>query len=177
MSESRSNVLSIRIDEKIKNLLEKEALDKEISFNAVLRHILTRHVKWYNMVEKMDMISMPKKAYRTYIKHITTHDIKKMGLTVGKESFKTYTLFNSGEFNIKSFIETLKIWFDVNKIAFQYVVNDNDDIEFIILHDLGKKFGVLLSAVVSSVTKELGKKFTVNYMTDDKLTFIISTGV
>ena len=176
MSESRSNVLYMRIDEKIKNRLEKESLDKEISFNGLLRQILTRHVKWYNMAEKMDMITMPKKAYRTYTKNITTKDIKKIALTVGKENFKSYTLLNSGKLNIKSFIETLKTWFDINNIAFQYVVKDNDDIEFVILHDLGKKFSVLFSTIVSSVAKELDKKFTVNYMTDDKLTFIISTG-
>jgi len=174
---TESDIVSIRIDNEVKDLLINEAKDKGISFNKLIRQILTRHVKWFTMAEKMDMISIPKAAYKKYTSYITDGEIKQIGLTVGKESFKNYTLLSSGEFKIKPFIETLQLWLTINKLPFEYIVNSKDSNEFVIRHDLGKKFSILLTAIVSSLVEELDHKFTMINNTDNNLTFIINTGV
>ena len=75
MQKSKSDVVSVRIDEKVKAMIEKECTEREITFNKLVCQILNRHVKWYYMAEKMDMITMPKSAYQIYLNKLDIEDM------------------------------------------------------------------------------------------------------
>ena len=109
MQTTKSDTVSLRISEEIKLRLEKECEEKGIAFNKLLCQVLTRHVRWYTMAEKMDMISMPKTTYKAHTDEIPNDKIKKIAQSSGKEAFKNYTLLNTGEFTTKSFLETLDL--------------------------------------------------------------------
>ena len=176
MQTTKSDTVSLRINEEIKVRLEKECEEKGIAFNKLLCQVLTRHVRWYTMAEKMDMISMPKTTYKAYSNEITDDKIKKIAKTVGKESFKNYTLLNTGEFTTKSFLETLDLWLTINHISFEHTITNNDGHQFVIRHDLGTKFSLLLNEVVNGLVEELDRKYTNLNSTDVNLTFVIDKG-
>jgi len=172
----RSDTVSLRIDGEIKKRLEKECEEKGIAFNKLLCQVLTRHVRWYTMAEKMDMITMPKTAYVAYTNEISDDKIKKIAKTAGIEMFKSYTLLNTGEFTTKSFLETLDLWLTINHISFEHTITNNDGHQFVIRHNLGAKFSILLNQMVNDLVEELDRKYTKMNSTDENLTFVIEKG-
>jgi len=172
----RSDTVSLRIDEELKKRLEKECEEKGIAFNKLLNQVLTRHVRWYTMAEKMDMITMPKSAYIAYTNEITEDNIKKIAKTAGKEGFKSYTLLNTGEFTTKSFLATLDLWLTINHISFEHTITNNDGHQFVIRHNLGVKFSILLDQMVNDLVEELDRKYTKMNSTEENLTFVIEKG-
>ena len=176
MQTIKSDTVSLRINDKIKKSLEGECEEKGIAFNKLLCQVLTRHVRWYTMAEKMDMITMPKTAYKAYTDEIPDDKIKKIARTSGKESFRNYTLLNTSEFTTKSFLETLDLWLTINHISFEHDITNNDAHEFVIRHDLGEKFSILLNEIVNDLVEELDRKYTNLNSTDENLTFVIGTG-
>jgi len=176
MQTTRSDTVSLRIDEEVKKRLEKECEEKGIAFNKLLCQILTRHVRWYTMAEKMDMITMPKTTYKAYTDEIPDDKIRKIAKTAGKESFKSYTLLNTGEFTTKSFLETLDLWLTINHISFEHTITNNDGHQFVVRHDLGAKFSILLDQMVNDLVEELDRKYTKINSTAENLTFVIEKG-
>ncbi len=172
----RSDTVSLRIDGEVKKRLEKECEEKGIAFNKLLCQVLTRHVRWYTMAEKMDMITMPKTAYLAYTDEISDDKIKKIAKTAGKEGFKSYTLLNTGEFTTKSFLETLDLWLTINHISFEHTITNNDGHQFVVRHNLGAKFSILLNEMVNDLVEELDRKYITMNSTDENLTFVIEKG-
>ena len=176
MQITKSDTVSLRIDGEIKVRLEKECEEKGIALNKLLCQVLTRHVRWYTMAEKMDMISMPKTTYKAHTDEIPEDKIKKIAKTTGKEAFKNYTLLNTGEFTTKSFLETIDLWLTINRISFEHTITNNDGHQFVVRHDLGEKFSILLNEIVNELVEELDRKYTNINSTDGNLTFVIERG-
>ena len=176
MKRIKSNTVSLRISDEIKRSLEKESDEKGIAFNKLLGQVLTRHVRWDAMAEKMDMITMPKIAYKAYTIEIPDDKIKKIAKTIGKETFKNYTLLSTGEFTTKSFLETLDLWLTINHISFEHTITNNDGHQFVIRHNLGAKFSILLDQMVNDLVEELDRRYTNMNSTEENVTFVIEKG-
>jgi len=161
------------MDDGIKGCLERECREKEITFNKLVHQVLTRHVRWYSMADKMDMITMPKSTYKAYTSKISDDEIKEIAKTAGQETFKNYILLNTGEFRIKSLLETLDLWLTINHISFEHIIINNDGHQYVIQHSMGKKFSILLNETVSGLVEELDCKLTNMNMTEENLTFVI----
>jgi len=84
MQTTKSDTVSLRMNGEIKVRLEKESKEKGIAFNKLLCQVLTRHVRWYTMAEKMDMITMPKTAYKAYTDEIPDDKIRKIAKIIQK---------------------------------------------------------------------------------------------
>jgi len=106
----------------------------------------------------------------------TDDKIKKIAKTTGRESFRNYTLLNTGEFTTKSFLETLDLWLTINRISFEHTITNNDGHQFVVRHDLGEKFSILLNEIVNELVEELDRKYTNLNSTDGNLTFVIDRG-
>jgi len=169
-------VASFRIDAALKNELQNECEKKCINFSTLVNQILTRHVRWYNMAEKMDMITMPKTVYKSYTAKISDEDIEEIARTVEREGLKNYTLLNTGEFTTKSFLETLDLWLTINHITYEHTITNNDGHQFVVRHNLGAKFSILLNHIVNDLAEELDRKYTNINSTDENLTFVIENG-
>ena len=176
MQTIKSDTVSLRINEEIKKSLEGECEEKGITFNKLLCQVLTRHVRWYAMAEKVDMITMPKTAYKAYTNEISVDKIKKIAKTTGKEAFKNFTLLNSREFTTKSFLDTLDLWLTINHISFEHTITNNGNHQFVVCHDLGVKFSILLNEIVSELVEDLDRNYTSLHSTDENLTFVIEKG-
>jgi len=177
MQPNRQNeVASFRMDIALKNELQNECEKKGINFSTLVNQILARHVKWDSMAEKMDMITMPKTTYKAYTSKISDEDIETIARTADREGFKNYTLLNTGEFTAKSFLETLDLWLTINHIAYEHTIRNNDDHQFVVRHNLGAKFSILLNHIVNDLVEELNCKYTNMHSTDENLTFVIENG-
>jgi len=171
-----NEVASFRIDTALKNELQNECEKKSINFSTLVNQILTRHVKWDGMAEKMDMITMPKTAYKAYTSKISDEGIKEIARTHGREGFKNYTLLSTGEFTTKSFLETLDLWLTINHISYEHTITNNDGHQFVVRHNLGIKFSTLLNHIMNDLVEELDRKYTNLNSTDENLTFVIEKG-
>ena len=169
-------VVSFRIDTVLKNKLQNECEKKSINFSTLVNQILVRHVRWDNMAEKMDMITMPKTVYKSYTSRISDEGIEEIARTAEREGFKNYTLLNTGEFTTKSFLETLDLWLTINHIPYEHTITNNDSHQFVVRHNLGVKFSILLNHIVNDLVEELDRKYTNMNSTDENLTFVIEKG-
>lgn len=173
MQSGKTDVLSLRIDENIRNLLDNECVEKEIAFNKLVTQILTRHIKWYKMAEKMDMITMPKTTFKEYISKISDDDVKDVVKGTCLEVFKNYTLLNTGEFGIKTFLETLDLYFSINQISFEHITTNDENHRYVIRHNIGPKFSIIFDEILSGIIEQLDWKYTSMNMTDQNLSFEI----
>ncbi len=119
---------------------------------------------------------MPKTVYKSYTTKISDEDIEEIARTVEREGLKNYTLLNTGEFTTKSFLETLDLWLTINHISYEHTITNNDSHQFVLQHNLGTKFSILLNHIVNDLVEELDRKYTNMNSTDENLTFVIENG-
>ena len=173
MQTTKSDTVSLRINEEIKRPLEKECEEKEIAFNKLVSQILTRHVRWYRMAEKMDMLTMPKTVFKEYISKISGDDVKEIAKGSCTETFRNYTLLNTGELRIKTFLETLDLWFSINQIHFDHTIGNDEKDKYVIRHNMGQKFSIIFHEIISGTIEQLHCKYSSMNMTDENLSFVI----
>ncbi len=119
---------------------------------------------------------MPKTVYKAYTSKISDEGIEEIARTADREVFKNYTLLNTGEFTTKSFLETLDLWLTINHISYEHTITNNDGHQFVVRHNLGAKFSILLNHIVNDLAGELDRKYTNMNSTDENLTFVIEKG-
>ena len=175
MQDGKTDVISLRIDETIRHRLEDERGEKEITLNKLVSQILTRHVRWYKMAEKMDMITMPKTVFKEYISKISDDDVIEIAKGNCTETFRNYSLLNTGEFRIETFLETLDLWFSINHIPFEHITTNDESQKYVIRHNMGLKFSIIFNEVISGILEQFNCKYTNMNMTDENLTFEIGT--
>ena len=174
MQDGKTDVISLRIDETIRHRLEDERDEKEITLNKLVSQILTRHVRWYKMAEKMDMITMPKTIFKEYVSKISDDEVKEIAKGSCTETFRNYTLLNTGELEIKTFLETLNLWFTINKIHFEHIITNDENQKYVIRHDMGLKFSIMFDTILSGIIEQLSCKYTNINMTAENLSFEIT---
>ena len=157
MSQSKSEVISLRIDDDLKKKLLVETTRKKIPFNHLVNQILKLHVSWDEFGTQMGRLSVSRRTFRTFLNSLDEKKIVEIARTIAKEEYKTAAKFYFGKSDLHCVIQFMENWLDAADLKFRHITNGEKN-SYIINHDLGKNWSILFLTRLETILSEFGYK-------------------
>ena len=158
MSKSSGNVKStsttIRIPNDVYEKIEFEASSHDSHVSTVINSILRKYATWDRFVSDVGFMYMQKPLLRAFFEKISDKDVAQVSKTVGYARTRDAILFVGGKVNVKTIVDVVKLWLTSSKIPIR-VIEKDESIEFIVQHNLGKKWSIYFATLLKELFSEL----------------------
>ncbi len=141
--------ITYRLPEKLVNELEKEANQKKISHNVLVKQILERYIQWDRFAEKIGMVPVPKDILNTLGEEMDGEDINEIIKAV-LPLIKDSVLFVKGDYEIKRCIETLEDYIRASGMKSDHRI-EGEVHHFIIQHEMGMKWSLFTEQLLKEI--------------------------
>ncbi|WP_428326638.1 hypothetical protein [Nitrosopumilus sp.] len=168
--EKKTDVMSIRVNEKIKEKISKEADSKNMTVNTLVNQIITNHVEEGTVFQDLDFTSVRKQLLKKLFNSMPKEEVTKMAGTMCKEFFKDTTMYLYGKYDLESTVRTLESWFNSSNIPFKEIKSE-DSIKMVIRHRLGSNWAMYFETMIKAVLEELEVKTDSYVKTIDSFSF------
>jgi hypothetical protein len=155
------------VREDIKLKLEAESELESITLNTLVGKILTKYVEWDSFAEDSGFVFVTKNFVKSLLTEVPNKTIENIGKTTCKSSLRDAILYLHGEVDDHTFIDTLDKWLSASHIPFRKI-EKNEKKKYIIQHDLGHKWSLYFSTLISSIIVEIGYSLD-NQILDEQL--------
>lgn len=141
-------MISIRINEDEKNILNLESDLGGITLNALIGKVISRHVRWDRFSREMDNVSINKKTLAHLLNNCESTNFQTLCATNPIISMKDAILFSKGEVTLENFMSVLDMWLDSSNISYRHISEEGFD-KYIIKHDLGNNFSIFIESLIT----------------------------
>ena len=149
-------IKTIRISKQINDFLDKDAVSKRISVNALISIIMTKYVEWDRYVERFGGITINPRVLRDILLNIDDERLISMAKKSGSQFPKEFVLFRYKKANLETYVESLMLICKYKGYAQYEIETDGTNYTITLVHDLGEKWSKFLRYVI-----EEGMKSTV----------------
>jgi hypothetical protein len=171
----KSAVITCRVNEDVKNKIEDEAEMNNITTNALISSILTKHVNWDRFAEDIGFVFLAKPFLRVILDEVDEKTMKLIAVSTCRGAIRDAVLFLKGEMNKDSIMEAFDLWFGASHIPFRHIKKDGID-RYVVQHGLGKKWSIYIGAVVNSLLNEIEYKVVNQKINEQSISFDITHG-
>ena len=158
MSKSSGTVVSvsttIRIPKDVYDKIEFEASSHNSHVSTVINNILRKYATWDRFVSDVGFMYMQKPLLRALFEKISDKDVTQVSKTIGYARTRDAVLFIGGKVNVKAIVDVVKLWLTSSKIPIR-VIEKEESIEFIVQHNLGKKWSIYFVTLLKELFSEL----------------------
>jgi len=168
----KSIIMSCRIEEDMKKLLDEESELQQISANSLINKVLKRHFEWERFTQEIGMIYVSKSVFRIILSKLDEKDIKLLAASSCRTSLRDATLYIKKEFNVKTILETFDMWLAASHISFRHTTFDNKE-KYVIQHELGKKYSTYLHSALGALLSEVNTTIRNPSLNEHSLSFEI----
>jgi len=165
---SKSDVLSIRIDDKIRQALQKESDHHKKSVNSQINQILSDYYTRYSFAKDLRWVNVFRSFFRDVLNSVDLQTIIK--LSSGKEDLRTLIEFIYGDITAENILEQVEKWLDSMNDSYRHITDGGKN-KYVITNDLGKNFAVYAVTTTESLLNEIGYKFENVTYTDNCFSF------
>jgi hypothetical protein len=136
---------SIRIEKYLEMRLQKEALNRGTSVNALISSILEKFDKWDRIAEKFRMITIPQESFKRILDSSTEDTITGAATELGEWLPRQVMLFWFKDVSPSSFKNYLSMTSDYEH-SMEYEITSNSENETVITahHALGRNWSLWL---------------------------------
>ena len=167
---SKSDVLSIRIDDKIRQALQKESDHHKKSVNSQINQILSDYYTRYSFAKDLRWVNVFRSFFRDVLNSVDLQTIIKLSKTSGKEDLRTLIEFIYGDITAENILEQVEKWLDSMNTSYRHITDGGKN-KYVITNDLGKNFAVYAVTTTESLLNEIGYKFENVTYTDNCFSF------
>jgi hypothetical protein len=171
-SPTPSGNVTLRFDGDILEHLRKEANQKRVSLNTLASQIFKTHTEFSGAAAKAGMISFPKNLLIHLINRLSEEEVKQLSQEIAKNGMKDMLLMIKHQYSTEAFIDLIESWIRICGFPFTHDQSGNMH-NFIIQHDMGKRWSVYLAELFKFVFNDLGAKWFDFQTTDNTITFNI----
>ena len=169
MSTKKSKTISFRLDTDLIEGIKNDAELEKINVNALVTKILSNHILWERYERKLGLLPMTKPFVQHSINKMSDDEIVHLAEEVEKDTFSDILNFMKEKYTVEDFIEILRSWIYVAWMRHD-VTKTNKGYIFRINHDLGKKWSLYVTTLVTElfhdvVQESLDVKSTKNTIT------------
>ena len=150
--------------------LRKESKKKRISLNTLVNQIFQEHLDWHMYAAQAKLQPVPRSSLSRIIDKLTEEQLSEVAVTMAKTDFVDVGLLLKGEFTISSFINIVENWCRMSAFPYRHEVND-DVHNFIIQHDMGKKYSFLIKELYRYIMEEMFERKMDFIITDNTVVF------
>jgi hypothetical protein len=171
-SPTPSGNVTLRFDGDVLEQLRKEANQKRVSLNTLASQIFKTHTEFSGAAAKAGMISFPKNLLIRLMNRLSEEEVKQLSQEISKNGMKDMLLMIKHQYSTEAFIDLIESWIRICGFPFTHDQSDNTH-NFIIQHDMGKRWSVYLAELFKFVFNDLGTKWVDFQTTDNTITFNI----
>jgi len=166
ISNKGSDVISLRINHDVAEVLKEEARFDRISLNVLANNILQNYVKWEKDAKQAGFIPVTKDLLTALLQRIDDKEISEI-VNQTKNIVKAQIIFMEKRYDLWSVLDWLEVRCKVSGFS-EKKFYQNDKLTCIIQHDLGWKRSLYFKTLVESVLEGLVK---------EKIDFDVSTSM
>jgi antitoxin component of RelBE/YafQ-DinJ toxin-antitoxin module len=153
----RTTERSNRIDDDVDRVLKEDAESIGISVNSLISMILTKYIKWDQLVSRYDFVSMTEEELRSILNSIDRDKLAVAAEELGSEIPKSLTLFWFKEYNLETFLQCLSMICSFSGVA-EYEIDVSGHIYTLAIHhDLGRNYSDYLAKFFGKTLKSIIK--------------------
>jgi hypothetical protein len=161
--------ITFRVPSSSLHQLREESKKKQVSLNTLVNQILKEHLDWHTYAAQARLHHVPKSSMSRIVDKLTEEELSELAVTIAKD-FVDVGLLLRGEFTISSFINIVENWSRVSSFPYKHEVN-NDVHNFIIQHDMGRKYSFLIKELYRYILEEMFERKSDFIVTDNTVVF------
>lgn len=139
---------TIRINQELDNILQKEAKDRRMSLNAFISTILSKHAEWDRYAERFGYISLTHESFMSIIDLVDDDKLRDIAQNYGSRVPKEFMLFWFKQVNIEAFLTALSLRCKYAGIAEYDIDSNGRNYTITLYHKIGQKWSIFLSNVI-----------------------------
>ena len=172
--EHQSESITLRLDSIILNKLQREAEQKDSSVNALVSHIIKRHIDWHSNAAKAGFVTVRRGLLIDLINRLPDKEISSIAEYIAKRETKDFVLLLRNEYNIESALDVIETWIKISGHPYKHEVNYTRH-QYVIQHDMGKNWSLYMAEQYRFLFEEFGLKKVEFDINDNMLDFAVDT--
>jgi hypothetical protein len=170
----QSESIILRLDSIILNKLQHEAEQKDTSVNALVTHIIRRHIDWHSNAAKAGFVTVRRGLLIDLINRLPDKEISSIAEYITKKETKDFVLLLRNEYNIESALDVIETWIKISGHPYRHEVNYSRH-SYVIQHDMGKNWSLYMAEQYRFLFEEFELKRVEFDINDNTLDFIVDT--
>ena len=172
--EHQSESITLRLDSIILNKLQREAERKDTSVNALVSHIIRRHIDWHSNAAKAGFVTVRRGLLIDLINRLPDKEISSIAEYIAKKETKDFVLLLRNEYNIESALDVIETWIKISGHPYRHEVNYTRH-SYVIQHDMGRNWSLYMAEQYRFLFEEFELKRVEFDINDNTLDFVVDT--
>lgn len=138
----------------------------------MVSQIFSLHIGWHANAPKAGFVPVPKPFLVKVMEKLSQDEISDIAQYLAKDEVKNMTMMLGRKLEIESILESFEFWLKTTNFAYKH---DNDDgiHNFVINHEMGKKWSFYLGEVMRMIFKSLAIQKTEFEISPKTLAFTV----
>lgn len=176
MRRDQTETITLRLEKKILAKLRRESEQNQTSLNTLANQIFRQHIDWHSKASKAGYVPLQKPVIIKLLDRLSEEDVIRVAEEVSKDMFKDVMLMLRDENDLVSTLNLIETWVRVSGFPYKLEVDDDKEVySYVIQHDLGKKFSLLLATRARVILERLEKQGNF-VVTDNTIVLKVNVG-
>ncbi|HKI07242.1 MAG TPA: hypothetical protein VKA09_02510 [Nitrososphaeraceae archaeon] len=159
MRRDQTETITLRLEKKILTKLRRESEQNQTSLNTLANQIFRQHIDWHSKASKAGYVPLLKPVIIKLLDRLSEEDVIRVAEEVSKDMFKDVMLLMRDENDLVSTLNHIETWIRMSGFPYKLEVDDDKEVySYVIQHDMGKKFSLLLAARARVILERLEKQ-------------------
>lgn len=151
----RNVIHSIRMDQDLETVLNREAETRHMTFNNLVNSIMYRHSEFDSFADRFGFITITRNTFQAIVSAISDQEIEDIARNISSLAMKEFTIFKYSDPGPKAFIDFIAILCNYGGIGiFEEKIQGLDHM-IIVRHNLGKKVSKLFGSIFSETLRRM----------------------
>lgn len=165
----KTKSITFRLDTKVIDELQREAVGEEISLNVMVNQILRRYIEWDRFENKVGMVPIPKSVLCSLIDQtleaaaeakiadfeVYRDKIVKRAAKSALKAMKDTVLFMRNDYSFWTVLDVLRRYMKVAGITSDHRVEQGRKHVFMLQHDMGETWSLFAKELLLMIFAEL----------------------
>ncbi len=176
MRRDQTETITLRLEKKILTKLRRESEQNQTSLNTLANQIFRQHIDWHSKASKAGYVPLQKPVIIKLLDRLSEEDVIRAAEDVSKDMFKDVLLLLRDENDLVSTLNVIETWVRVSGFPYKLEVDEEKEVySYVIQHDMGKKFSLLLATRARVILERLGKQGSF-VVTDNTIVLKVDVG-
>jgi len=170
----KTEIASFRLESDMLGALHKIAESEKISLNALSSKIFDQYLNWNYTATKAGFIPLPKTMLIKIFDKLDDGEITDISDYVADEQMKSLMLATRKAYTIEDFMKGVEYWAKISNFHSSHVEKSDKIHQYIIQHDMGKKWSFYYKQLFEKVFAQLEIKEPFVDTTDSTLVLTLA---
>jgi hypothetical protein len=152
----QTETITLRLEKKILTKLRRESEQNQTSLNTLANQIFRQHIDWHSKASKAGYVPLLKPVIIKLLDRLSEEDVIRVAEEVSKDMFKDVMLLMRDENDLVSTLNHIETWIRMSGFPYKVEVDEDKEVySYVIQHDMGRKFSLLLATRARVILERL----------------------